>query len=590
VHIVRLLSHQTASEKLTTEIIRRADAAFGPASEWTLPLAQLHRRDNESRSKEYHDIVSLIADTVSGNERTSLLSHALSGSMGKEIRATLSTANYGPKGSGPADELAISLTPASQLQLLMTLDDRQLVHLIDSCIRSRIIDIPPTETRSASASPRSISSFDLTTSMSMFGVRPDFDHPPLMLSSIIWKEYEKAGSLGELAWRCRRDSDSIHPDIVLDYLKEHGAREAVRNLLLSSHSVALAVSDRMNVALSVNESQDETISRILWKFGFNPPRYDQKYSRLRTQLSSFREELLRYRGSLTDDDRDSIRSVGVNVFVSLENILEEMISYNVWLMSQDHFLGTRFVYARPAAVTQVSSILGEAISAGGQNFRWSNAGGNTLGTLMLYARATAEWLQSLPSADREACIRPPDDLPHYIDDRERRFKFLHTQFWADTNVDSLSSYAQLFTSVISMFEQAKLAEVRNGLDHYREERKFPAVDLMLACESRVSAAFDLADVNRLIPKAFWASSESGNADLLNSVILVDYLGRQIMVSEPSSVSGLPSASYSRSFAIPAENLLGLSNATILIPIREESDYSRAWADYPRRINSRSEAI
>jgi hypothetical protein len=438
------------------------------------------------------------------------------------------------------------------------------------------------EVRKAVCLPPRLSGFDARSALSILGVRSEKRIPILFLSSIVWGQYEKLDQLSELAWRCQKGAGAPKPGITLEYLSTHTAREAVRNLILPSAPITLAIANKLDMELVAEEADDQTIDRLLWKFGFNPPRYDKKYQRFRWQLQTLREELLKARARLSDDDRDAIRSKGVNVFVSLENFIEELMAFNVWILASDHFGVTRFKYKFDAAVAQVSLTLGASKEIGGQLYEWKSQGGNVLGTLLIYARLAAEWMLGLATADRSELAKLPVDLPHFVNDPARRFPFLHRELWADAAATELKEYAEQFVSLVEQLEQSRLAEVRNGLDHYRDEDKFPAVDLIVACESRLTAMLDSADLNRFIPKAYWLTESRQDQFGMLEYTLQDYNGRKLAVRGPAALSGIKTLSFSEPWTIPYGNLLGQSNSQLVFNLSEESSHSRMWANYPRR--------
>jgi hypothetical protein len=580
VHTVALLTHTSGVAAVSTQIRRAAERVQGRASEWLFPHVKL-QRVGTPRAREFYNLPSMLAEALGPSELQLLLATAIRSSEGPRLRSILERSSKQlARGSG--DEVAGRLTKNSQFQLLMTLDTLNIVGLLDDLVRKRIIKIPPAETRRGESSPPTVSAYDSSATLSQFGIRTDRRDPPLYLASILWSEYEAAGQTAELGWRCKKKTENIDRGIALEYMRDHGPSDLVRHLILPSGPITLAISKRLHLGLVPDEPDDELINRILWKCGFNPPRYDQTYARTRMQLRQLREETLSHGSKLSDDARDSIRSKGVNVFVSLEKILEDVIAFNVWVLSSDHFVDTGFSFNSNDAVAQVAEILGPIAGSSSHQVTWSVEGGNTLGTLLTYARAAAEWMSGLLTRERASTIRPNEDMPHYTDDEEKRFPFVHKELWADTSTGELAEFVQAFENFVKDLELSRLAEVRNGLDHYRETERFPALDLILACESRLSAALDRADINRLLPKLFWRESRRLDEFGLTEDVFVDYSGSRVSISGPPSVTGIQRPSSTTPVIIPFGNLLGDPNSEIMFLPRENSHYSQMWSNYPRR--------
>ncbi|MGE5567028.1 MAG: hypothetical protein ACM3YN_12870 [Parcubacteria group bacterium] len=589
-HHVSLLVHQNDVEDILEVLSDIAKSQFGPPSRWYSALIDLHRREVPSRGREYNNLALILSDAIPSPERNALLTRAL-GIHGDALRREIVKRRPDLKALN-SDALAERLSEGAQVQLLLMLRDVELVQLIDSCIWAREIKIPPTEVRKSNENPPPVSSYDSNAELSMFGIRTEQDNPSLFLADLVWREYERVGQLSELAWRCQKGGATPNRSIVLEYMKVRGVRDVVRKLVLPSRPIALAIADRLHCDISSDAVEDELVNRILWKCGFNIPRFDSIYARLSAQLSLFREEVVRYRPHLSEDDRDAIRAKGVNVFVSLEKVIEEIVSYNVWALSSDHFVETRFAYRPSDALARVSEVLGSHIEVNGQRFVWKVEGGNVLGVLLLYARAAANWVIGLGAQDREVWARAPEDIPHFAsEDREaRRFGFWHRQLWADADQNELSEFAREFDNLVGQLEKSRLSEVRNGLDHYRDADKFPLTDLLIACESRISSALQFSDVNRFIPKLFWMERWETDSFGLSEATFTDASGRKVAVGRPASISGVPRMGFSHAVVIPFGNLLGGVNSDLFFRVVEDSTYSRLWANYPRRAARAAAAL
>jgi hypothetical protein len=270
----------------------------------------------------------------------------------------------------------------------------------------------------------------------------------------------------------------------------------------------------------------------------------------------------------------------VNVFVGFENFLEELVAYNIWVLSSDHFGTTKFAYKFETETAQVGAVLGPYKEIAGQQFRWRPDGGNTLGVLLIYARLAADWMPSLVGMDKNALERPLDDYPHFADAPDRSFPFKHRALWADAQQGELLDFSEQFRDIVGKLERSRMAEVRNGLDHYREPDKFPSIEIMLACHNWLSAVFEFSDERRFIPKAFWQSRENTDEYGMLGRTVEDYARRKIEIDGPALLSGLPEPDFFRPILIPYGNLLG--DSSLIFYLTEESEYSRMWENYPRR--------
>ena len=300
--------------------------------------------------------------------------------------------------------------------------------------------------------------------------------------------------------------------------------------------------------------------------------FDDAIPRFKIRLSEFEEAILANSPIDTEDARERVRAAGVNVFVSLEDFVDRIVSYNVWLLSSDHFLSTNFIYSPVEARRAVSQTLGNSLQSGDAPITWNNGGENTLGTLVRYLRAAADWIQGLPGLSRDKLIRPDRDLPHFANDELVQFPFRHVALWADSDPGELKRNADTFGRVVKLIEASEPAGVRNGLDHYRESERFPSSDKLLACVTRLRQALELADVHRFLPKALWLFGTKENRFGAAEYEFRDYAKRAVLVYGPSLVSGLEPLSYDGAFLLAPGNLLGTPNSPLVFGLRERSEF------------------
>src|SRR5258708_29250902 len=173
------------------------------------------------------------------------------------------------------------------------------------------------------------------------------------------------------------------------------------------------------------------MSRMLWKAGFEVPRHSETYARLRVRLNRFREAVLSMKTIRRESDREAIRSAGVNFFVSVEEVLQALVAFNLWVLVSDHLVATHWQYDSVIAVAGVTKVLPTEIQMNGTRVRWATTGSNALGTVLAYLSALASWMEDAGSGRLERTVRPSDDLPHYADDPEMMFSLRHVALWMD---------------------------------------------------------------------------------------------------------------------------------------------------------------
>lgn len=583
IHIVDLVRHQIPAGQIFSAINRKTTELFGPQSEWKVELKWLHREGRWDNGRKYSNLIETIGDCILGKERTALTAHALKGTSKLSLRQII-TKHPRKKsyGEGSSEDVAKRLTPEEQLQLLMTLEDNTLVEYIDELTDKRLIKIPLGDVRKPEFSATSRSK-DQYCQLSALGLRSYRPNPISNLSALILQAYESENIVNELVWKLRQAGGKNLRESLFNHIRDKGPETSVRELVLSSAALTKTICNEVSLSLRHVSSNDKrSVEKMLWKLGFNPADYSDTLKRLKMRLSDFNQKLLSIPSIDTEDDRESIRSAGVNLFVSLEEFLDSLISYNVWLLFNDHFSINRFCYDIDEARRSVTQALGASNVGDEVVITWSENGDNTLGTLLHYLAKTVAWLETLEDANRDNLKKGEDDLPHYHDDKLRPFPFRHTQLWADADLSELSKYKDGFTTIARLIGQADLASVRNGIDHHRDEYNFPESDKMFACVARLSQALDSADVNRYFPKQFWLESKRENRYGVIEYSYFDYADRELILFGPNVATGLPNQTYAYPVIISPGNLLGYPNSQLMFWLQERNEYSIFWRDYPKR--------
>jgi hypothetical protein len=303
---------------------------------------------------------------------------------------------------------------------------------------------------------------------------------------------------------------------------------------------------------------------------------------LRSRILEFRESVLKMPSEPSEHHRAAVRSSGVNLFVSVEQFVENLLVYNMWLMGSDHYTQTAFCFAITDARHSVEKHLGSTLQSGGEIFNWKTDGTNALGTLLAYLQAYREWIKGRTSAERKPIERLKDDYPHYAKDTILVFPFRHTEFWADASPDILQKYIESIDAIYVQLLQAELTSIRNGIDHKRSDDEFPRADKMLACVTRLQQAIDTADARKLIPKLFWGVRTEQDSDGNICDTFRDYRGQFTELCDPAPISGVPGRGFGLPHLIAPYEFLNQPNSTIVFRLSPKTEYRDYWREYPRR--------
>lgn len=577
-HLVKFRQFNTQLQAAYNASKRHILDAFGPPSEWHKPLLYIHHIEKWPNGRPFFDLPAIIGDCILESERTTLLARAV---RSEHNSLLLKAVRDSGKQVSSLDEVAQSLTPEEQHQLLLLLPDTSIIRFLDELIAAQDILIPPSESRTAKSyvPDRHRGTPSRVTSL---GIRSRAHPPVIELLGAIWSTYSAKNQLDDLRWRLREHEGSTPRHSTLGYIRSAGPRRAVRDLILPSRAITTAVFEQSGFTMLPDEDEDQMIDRLLWKFGFNLPRYEDTHQLLRNRIDEFESCVLQLTGDLSEGDKARVRSIGVNLFVSVEGFLEELVAYNVWLFSSDHFTGSNFRFTSEAAHRAVVDTLGPKATSGSVSFGWSTEGENTLGALLAYFQAYRTWLKERPDSDHTALRRSEDDYPHYAEDTVLEFPFQHTQLWADIPAEVLAIYIDVIDQVSAQLSQAELPLIRNGLDHKRPAGAFPSPDRMLVCVSRLRQVAELIDRHRLIPKLYWGTKSESDSNGNVCDTFQDYRGTSVALWEPPMVLAGPPKSFGRPYLIAPLDLMNLPNSMLIFSVISGSPYSEYWKNYPRR--------
>ena len=577
-HLVRLRPFRSPVRKAQEAVLRSMSDSVGPPSEWDSAIERMYRGDTWLNAKAFVDLPTIIGDCILGKERSSLLLSFFRSSHNSVLIKCLAATG---RRIGDPVSMTAELSPEEQHQLLLVLPDADIVRHIDLMIATKEIKIPPAEVRQTKTYVYGPSRYR-GSCLSSLGISCTRHAPVIELGAAIWSTYESMGMADDLGWRIRGHEGTTPHHSVVDFIRVHGPEQAVKDLILPSKAVATAVAERLLLQILPGEEEGETVRRALWKLGFAVPRYEESYQLLRNRLQEFHTCVLELGPDLNETDRARVRSVGVNLFVSIESFLEDLICYNVWLLCSDHFTGTRFWFTRCQAHAAVVKNIGESIRSGETDWGWSVEGTNTLGTLLAYLQAYRQWVTDRKTADRTPYVRCEEDFPHYAKDTVLVFPFKHTQLWADVEPGVMATYSDVFEKICTQLAQADLPAIRNGIDHKRDEEGFPTPDKMIACASRLQQVIDVADSKRLVPKLFWGIKSQSDSYGNVCDTFADYRGTTVSLWDPPPMLAGVRRDLGIPYVIAPFDFLGQPNSVMVFNVKARSEYADYWMDYPKR--------
>jgi hypothetical protein len=557
-----------------------ADGSLG--SDWDGFYSSLISDESYYADDNPMNLPVLISDAFSPSERSLLLSDVLQ-SDASTIRPLLPTSV-----TGSPKDIAESVDVAGTLQLLLLVSDESLTAALERLIYEKRIVVPDTETRAVRGVALSAGWLGEACECSRLGVRfrpTRANMRAAKLRKLVLDAYEASQDL--LMYKLRYYDGSNLQQKVDAYVQNADAQQIVDDLLFSNPGqLARATRSLKYGHFPQPRSADdeaELSRKVLWKLGFDQLTYPRIVSQFWDYLGRFRQACMQFNPS-EEQGRESIRSIGVNLFVALEAILDSALSFTCWAVFQDHYRRTNFVYRPSTARSFMAETLVSVPGPDGKPLLYDAGGRNTLGPLIsgLTGLATLMTEQRENSAEYKC---EGDELPKYFDKTKLElFPFQHRRAMYDMDTSDLDALIETLTSARAGLDRSHVAAVRNWVDHHRLD--FPSKQEMEEMCVGLATEVRKLEVFGLIPLLNTFAGTATDSYRLTHSIVRDYAGRETVIIEPVEfrTHRMPGA------RTPQVVLRGVRvfNQTDRwrFTYAEESQYRDMWSDYPRRRETR----
>lgn len=525
-------------------------------------------------------IPSLIGDCLSINEIRYLLAAILKDGS---TRSLLPTRANSKNLKGSPTELVEKLSKSECMQLVLLATDTEIISALEQSIQRSLICVPKTEIRTPKNVFGNNGAFGVVPECSTDGVR--FHSPGISPHQHLYTTLMEVAAdrpLAEkIAWRIRHNHGNSFAAKLRDYTLAEDPKTIVRDIVFLDRDVLKAVCGVLrygdfDLALS-KAAEDQLVDKILWKSGFDYPRYPTKPDEFWAIHAKF-EKIVSETSSSNSEGRETIRSVGVNYFVSLEEFLENVISFGCWVLMSDHYSKTKFrLMPEEARVMWVNALNREGKK---HKLKYDLKGRNTLYGLVAGLNLLPSYLRKQLRNKRES-LRPKKELPTFADKTPAAiFPFRHRALLFDVNTDQLEIYFESLLAAHKKLEASSVVSVRNRLDHQRED--FPSKEECLRASRTIQEVANSFEELGIYPLLYYKTTTEIDQFGRFTVTFKDYKHRGLKMGFPTPYiwCGLLDTNGPRILA----RWITLENTTVpfAFTTQENSEYVRLWSDYPRR--------
>ena len=598
-HTVTLELTYIPELEVAGDINSAAVELLGEGVDWSDKFSQTYPyKMHFYQDQGVYDIVELLTECLSGNELKTLCSQLLT-DYSEIIRSSIV-----PQGQikslfkNSSAVIASKLGRDQCLQMILVLEDKAIVDTLEKIIFKNQIRIPPYEVRRARLGEHSPAPWlNMYSELSQFGFRrvsgsvQDVTIAIARLKNLVEGFYQGHDISKETLSHLLRYQTGSTISQKLDHYIRNSDPKAVLSDLIAIHHNGLPdcityLKYGFTPPLNNKEDEEALIDKILWKLGFSVRRHSPIYQIFDTRLDLL---LGSARGitNTSEADREKTRSAAVNLFVSLEEILDLTLSYASWIFLSDHFEATRFEFKLEDGRKLASKYL-NGRKVGSEKLQIKSDGKNTLFPLIEGLSELAKLIREVKKKGAKKHQRPETDMPGYVGKTElESFPFKHTMFLLDMRESDLASCIDCLNQASHILKTGKVCEIRNRLEHKRED--FPSRDEVETCCDAISKAIKRLSGDGLCPVDYYRTSVISDSYSREQSTYTNYANHSIVIkSEPSHFVSYPFAGQGP-IAIAPIISIGDSTDVFYARLLEASEYTEMWKDYPKRRSHEEES-
>lgn len=551
----------------------------GTAANWSKLLgpleAKLAGRYDDSRSD---DLVGLIAECFSDTELRTIAYTAF-GDRSLDLRGKCDTVGISIRS---AEDFLNSRSRAEIVQILLLMSDREIVHAVDSSVRTGKISVPSGEVRRPRLNGRKSGYFETSFQCSSRGVRVHSANawtPMRRLRRLIGDVYQGADLESRLEWKIRQIEANSQEEKLDKYLAANEVHLTIRDLFLSGPDVFRRAAASVGLVGESSRSDAELISDITWKLGFPLDLDDRGAADLRENANSLREAASES-SHYGEEQQRVLRSLSPNLFVSLEETLDRALVFVCWLTAVDHWMEKpRFTFFRDEARRDTARILSSYSARKGDAVVFNGDGVNTLFPLIAGFGLLASYLES-EAAQPDKYQRAQSDVPEVFSESDlMTFGYQSKLPFLNCPAESRGRLIRELRTVSRELSNGGISTVRNSLEHHKGS--FPSQQDILSCIDAITRVCDLLEEFGILPMVFRLKSFTRDSEGRTIYIYEDYSGRAVRIPAPSSVVVAGGPSWTQNQIIVSGLIAGGSNWVPRFIPGVRSEFTEMWQDWPR---------
>lgn len=583
-HVASLAQPDTAHDKMLSDLRGMLEEQEGPKSPWPGWVRGIFTDQHWYNDFTLMNLVWLLGNAFSEGEMRLIVEQIIA--QGKQTIRKRFPKHLATQFAASSVQIVSELSKPELLQIGLISSDIYAAATLDRLIDEKVLKMPATEVRRLKVAATLDSWTGAEPECSAAGLRVIGNGPsvtPLSrLKRLIIAVHQSEEAKAQLKWFLRH----IPGQTIGQQLEVLINREDPKGILctLIVNNIAVLKSSMLHLQASYldlpkNESEEARfVEKLLWKLGFQPSAFDSPVSTFRRKLEEFREVVV------SNHSHDGswitrVRSAGVNLFVSLESLLSQSLSFACWVFLSDP-LNDKHVYNnRVGAILFAQELSGLVITDKGPIIYDEN-GKNTMFPLIVGFTALAKRVRTVLS-ESEKFLKPRLEYAHYYENSALQlFPYTHKAYICDATPADVDLLLHTCEEITTQLQQSKVFEIRNKLEHNNED--LPNEKEMAKCAQLLDEVVKTLEGLGLLP-IIYANRETETDGFGRVRVTSQDGGGRLFEWEPSpalrAIKSLPAVAAPQimipGFRIPE------TNEPLRFKVEHDSEFTKMWQDYPK---------
>jgi hypothetical protein len=556
-------------------------------SEWSGFLSDLDEQVlNAFDENDPPPAIHVLGDCFDDDELRDLFAYALDNTGGR-LRTEAVVFGF----QGHADKLAARLNRAQILQLLLTEHDAAVIEIIDTTVRSSMIEVPLGEVRQPRVSGRtSYGMWGYSGEVGPSGFRAvgDVRGLPLLRLATLCRQLfdrERAEEMDALAWALRNVEGNTPTEKLEEFLRTADPQSVIRTLVLTRRENVIRMCAELRIPAEMED--DALIHTMMWKLGFRPPIVPDRRDDYWVQHAAL-ERVSTTAAVNLSLNASVIRATAANYFVELEGYLHDSLMFTTWALLHDHYSSDQpFVFREQSAYAFARRALSFTTAAkDAEAIMFTEK--PTLSDLVQGFADLSTHISNLRKTEN-SFKRPETAYPKFYSKTALQgFPFKHVHPYLDLTAEAQVKIAETLSDAARTLSGSGIMPVRNGLLHANRDTPKPQ-QLIESLDTSRQALEKLEGIGCVRSTYSVVRSETDSWSR-GTTHLRSLSGREITFTSPSLFQWVGLPTFGNNQYLVHGAVFAPPNAMLRFRRGFDSRYEDFWMLYPKRRERGNSAL